>query len=100
MSGLENANPLVFQRSDDRPVLPEEEDDDIIDKIDDREVFDLIRAINDPEHPLSLEELNVVEESKVKSGWEHVHFARLSLEYNDLYLRVKQSKRQRDRQTD
>ncbi|KAK7492198.1 hypothetical protein BaRGS_00016495 [Batillaria attramentaria] len=66
MSGLENANPLVFQRSDDRPVLPEEEDDDIIDKIDDREVFDLIRAINDPEHPLSLEELNVVEESKVK----------------------------------
>ena len=27
---------------------------------------DMIRGINDPEHPLTLEELNVVEESKVK----------------------------------
>ena len=27
---------------------------------------DLIRSISDPEHPLTLEELNVVEESKVK----------------------------------
>ena len=27
--------------------------------------LDLIRSINDPEHPLSLEELNVVENSKI-----------------------------------
>lgn len=48
-----------------RAVLPEEEDESFTDKIDDREVFDLIRVINDPEHPLTLEELNVVEQSKV-----------------------------------
>lgn len=28
----------------------------------------LIRTINDPEHPLSLEELNVVEQVRVKVG--------------------------------
>lgn len=66
MAQPENANPLVFQRSKERQILPEEEDDNVVDKIDDREIFDLIRSINDPEHPLSLEELNVVEESKVK----------------------------------
>ncbi|KAK7115014.1 cytosolic iron-sulfur assembly component 2B-like [Littorina saxatilis] len=65
MTSLENANPLVFQRSKERAILPEEEDDNVIDKIDSREVFDMIRGINDPEHPLTLEELNVLEESKV-----------------------------------
>ncbi|XP_048886742.1 cytosolic iron-sulfur assembly component 2B isoform X2 [Brienomyrus brachyistius] len=68
MSGgtlLENANPLIFQRSGERPVTLEEEDENFADPIDDREVFDLIRSINDPEHPLSLEELNVVEEMRV-----------------------------------
>ncbi|BFZ13117.1 hypothetical protein BsWGS_16156 [Bradybaena similaris] len=66
MGTLDNANPVVFQRTKDRDVLPEEEDDLITDAIDSREVFDLIRVINDPEHPLTLEELNVVEESKVE----------------------------------
>lgn len=28
----------------------------------------MIRSINDPEHPLSLEELNVVEQVRVKVG--------------------------------
>ncbi|XP_076449664.1 cytosolic iron-sulfur assembly component 2B-like [Babylonia areolata] len=78
MTTLENANPLVFRRSKERPILPEEEDDNIVDKIDDREVFDMIREINDPEHPLTLEELNVVEESKVKvddaEETVHIHF--------------------------
>jgi len=66
MGSLDNANPVVFMRSKERQILPEEEDDDVTDKFDSREVFDLIREINDPEHPLSLEELNVVEEAKVK----------------------------------
>uniref|UniRef100_A0A3B5MAR5 Cytosolic iron-sulfur assembly component 2B n=1 Tax=Xiphophorus couchianus TaxID=32473 RepID=A0A3B5MAR5_9TELE len=57
---LENANPVIFQRSGDRMVTASEEDEDVHDPIDDREIF-LIRSINDPEHPLSLEELNVVE---------------------------------------
>ncbi|XP_069037297.1 cytosolic iron-sulfur assembly component 2B [Lepisosteus oculatus] len=64
MSGgtrLENANPLIFQRSGERLLTAEEEDEEVADPIDDREIFDLIRSINDPEHPLSLEELNVVE---------------------------------------
>ncbi|MCK5919774.1 MAG: hypothetical protein KAG66_02460 [Methylococcales bacterium] len=39
MATLENENPLVFQRSTERAILPEEEDDNVVDKIDDREVF-------------------------------------------------------------
>ncbi|KAL2088654.1 hypothetical protein ACEWY4_015553 [Coilia grayii] len=68
MSGgtrLENANPLIFQRSGERLLTATDEDDDVADPIDDREIFDLIRNINDPEHPLSLEELNVVEQVRV-----------------------------------
>ncbi|XP_068941919.1 cytosolic iron-sulfur assembly component 2B isoform X3 [Petaurus breviceps papuanus] len=63
---LENANPLIYQRSGERPVTAGEEDDQVPDSIDDREIFDLIRSINDPEHPLTLEELNVVEQVRVK----------------------------------
>lgn len=67
MSGrLENANPVIFQRSGERLLTASDEDEDVHDPIDDREVFDLIRSINDPEHPLSLEELNVVEQVRVK----------------------------------
>ncbi|CAL1577983.1 unnamed protein product [Knipowitschia caucasica] len=65
-SQLENANPVVFQRSGERLLTASEEDEDVHDPIDDREIFDLIRSINDPEHPLSLEELNVVEQVRVK----------------------------------
>lgn len=66
MSELDNANPLVFEVTKDRQILPEEEDDSVTDKFDTREIFDLIRVINDPEHPLTLEELNVVVESNIK----------------------------------
>ncbi|XP_046367117.1 cytosolic iron-sulfur assembly component 2B-like [Haliotis rufescens] len=63
---LDNANPVVYQSAKDRDILPENEDENVVDEIDTREVFDLIRIINDPEHPLSLEELKVVEESRVQ----------------------------------
>uniref|UniRef100_A0A4W5N3H1 Cytosolic iron-sulfur assembly component 2B n=1 Tax=Hucho hucho TaxID=62062 RepID=A0A4W5N3H1_9TELE len=63
---LENANPLIFQRSGERLQTANDEDEDVADPIDDREIFDLIRSINDPEHPLSLEELNVVEQVRVR----------------------------------
>ncbi|TSK20060.1 Mitotic spindle-associated MMXD complex subunit MIP18 [Bagarius yarrelli] len=85
---LENANPLIYQRSGERLLTANEEDDGVPDPIDDREIFDIlcyicrkvlhtvystltpclhhIRSINDPEHPLSLEELNVVEQVRVK----------------------------------
>jgi len=45
-------------------VTPADMDDSIRDEIDAREIFDMIRDINDPEYPLTLEELNVVEEDK------------------------------------
>ncbi|XP_064833129.1 cytosolic iron-sulfur assembly component 2B-like [Oncorhynchus masou masou] len=63
---LENANPLIFQRTGERLQTTKDEDEDVADPIDDREIFDLIRSINDPEHPLSLEELNVVEQVRVR----------------------------------
>ncbi|NXU48671.1 MIP18 protein, partial [Turnix velox] len=70
---LENANPLIYRRTGERPVTAREEDDDLPDIIDDREIFDILpgaggpgREVRDPEHPLTLEELNVVEQMRVK----------------------------------
>uniref|UniRef100_A0A673H679 Cytosolic iron-sulfur assembly component 2B n=1 Tax=Sinocyclocheilus rhinocerous TaxID=307959 RepID=A0A673H679_9TELE len=68
---LENANPLIFQRSGERLLTATDEDEDVADPIDDGDLrypfktltsLHLIRSISDPEHPLSLEELNVVEQ--------------------------------------
>lgn len=45
MSGgtrLENANPLIFQRSGARHVTATDEDEDVADPIDDREIFDIL----------------------------------------------------------
>ena len=42
MEGLENANPEVFEAALDRETLPEEEDDDVQDEIDAREIFGLL----------------------------------------------------------
>ena len=39
---LENRNPAVFGRVAEREVLPEEEDDNVRDQIDAREVFDIL----------------------------------------------------------
>ena len=63
---LENSNPKVFFTSEERRVTTLEEDDRVTDQIDRREVFDLIRGIRDPEHPYTLEQLNVVSEDKVE----------------------------------
>lgn len=65
MDILENINPNVYQKVSDRNTTANEEDDNVADEIDTREIFDLIRGINDPEHPLTLEELHVLEESLV-----------------------------------
>lgn len=65
-SEIENLNPDVFEKAKDRQITANEEDDDTVDPIDEREIFDLIRNINDPEHPLTLEELHVLQESNVK----------------------------------
>jgi len=59
-----NANPIVHRvdgASPDFTVSKAELDDSITEDIDQQEVFDLIRHINDPEHPLTLEQLNVTQ---------------------------------------
>ncbi|XP_055631967.1 MIP18 family protein galla-2 [Toxorhynchites rutilus septentrionalis] len=66
MAELENINPNVYMKCDDRKYTEDEENDDIVDPFDEREIFDLIRNINDPEHPLTLEELHVLEQSLIK----------------------------------
>jgi len=68
---LENLNPNVYKKSAERQVTTSEEDDNVVDPFDEREVFDLIRAINDPEHPLSLEELHVVQQNLISVDNEH-----------------------------
>nr|BAN21029.1 conserved hypothetical protein [Riptortus pedestris] len=65
-TSIQNVNPKLFIKSDERPITEDELNDDVIDPFDSREVFDLIRHINDPEHPLTLEELKVVDVDNVK----------------------------------
>lgn len=83
MAELENINPEIYKKSDERKVTSDDLNNDIVDPIDEREVFgnlflsllfvivlkisflDLIRNINDPEHPLTLEELHVLQQSQV-----------------------------------
>ncbi|XP_022920026.2 MIP18 family protein galla-2 [Onthophagus taurus] len=63
---LENLNPNVYDKVGERKITNEEENDDITDEFDSREIFDIIRSINDPEHPLTLEQLHVLEEDLIE----------------------------------
>lgn len=65
-TNLQNFNPTIFSKTLERDVTVNELDEDVVDPFDEREVFDHLRCIKDPEHPLTLEELNVVD-------LEHVH---------------------------
>ncbi|CAI9166905.1 unnamed protein product [Rangifer tarandus platyrhynchus] len=47
------------------------EDEQVPDSTNAGEIFDLIRSINDPEHPLTLEELNAVEQVRVPEPWKN-----------------------------
>ncbi|PBC31059.1 hypothetical protein APICC_02545 [Apis cerana cerana] len=75
---LENINPKLYKKIDERQITAEDEDEGIVDEFDAREIFDMIRNINDPEHPLTLEELNVVEQNLIeidnKANIVHVKF--------------------------
>lgn len=46
---LENINPKLYEKCMDRPVLPEEDDDSIVDEFDAREVFG---KLNYPVHSI------------------------------------------------
>ncbi|KAJ0184374.1 hypothetical protein K1T71_000797 [Dendrolimus kikuchii] len=61
----DNVNPHIYEKGSERQITSAEHDEELIDEFDAREIFDLIRNINDPEHPLTLEELRVVEESNI-----------------------------------
>ncbi|CAD6241252.1 GSCOCG00002585001-RA-CDS [Cotesia congregata] len=63
---LENINPKLYDKLGDRLITTDDYNEDIVDEFDSREVFDLIRNINDPEHPLTLEELHVVEQNLIE----------------------------------
>ncbi|CAK9215971.1 unnamed protein product [Sphagnum troendelagicum] len=87
VSGLINANPVVHERKErsSRPVATNSEDSSDIDHFDSLEIFDIllstkcvnkildskipsihhVRDITDPEHPYSLEQLNVVTEDSI-----------------------------------
>jgi len=64
-AGLENANPTLHTVLTTREARDTDWDDSVTDPFDVREVFDLIREINDPEHPLTLEQLHVVTEEQI-----------------------------------
>lgn len=99
---VENLNPNVYKKLDERYTVASDFDDNVADPFDKRELFgmicpfvdtqqtlrrlhitrtivitiyispsDLIRGINDPEHPLTLEELHVVEENLIDIDNEH-----------------------------
>ncbi|KAJ0169438.1 hypothetical protein K1T71_015025 [Dendrolimus kikuchii] len=61
----DNVNPHIYEKGSERQIASAEHDEELIDEFDAREIFDLIRNINDPEYPLTLEELRVVEESNI-----------------------------------
>ena len=47
-------------QANDREETEADWDEDVRDEFDSREIFDLIKEIRDPEHPMSLEELGFV----------------------------------------
>ncbi|CAG8673893.1 5324_t:CDS:2 [Cetraspora pellucida] len=68
MPELINANPTIYtpSKTSHRILTEKEEQEEFEDIIDSQEVFDLIRSISDPEHPLTLEELNVAQLDHIK----------------------------------
>ncbi|CAB4064202.1 PIGO [Lepeophtheirus salmonis] len=75
---LEKKNPIVYEVSKNRKNKKTDKDinDSVEVPIDEEEIFDYIRDIHDPEHPLSLEQLNVVslENIRVKDSCVSVRF--------------------------
>ena len=45
MDRLENLNPKLYRKCDERNVTPEEEDENIVDEFDSREIFGILALI-------------------------------------------------------
>jgi metal-sulfur cluster biosynthetic enzyme len=83
MTELQNANPVIFDVN--APDLLNLDDDDVYETpvmgrqaITTEEVFEHIRHINDPEHPLTLEQLNVV---SAKNVWVSDHEGEVEVQF-------------------
>ena len=63
----QNANPVIYSKKSEKVFENQqfEYDDQVEDPMTVQEIWDLIRNINDPEHPLTLEELNVAQEELI-----------------------------------
>lgn len=74
VSGLINANPVVYEKKERRVrTVPCEVEEFDVEPIDQLEIFDHIRDIKDPEHPYSLEELKVITEDAVELNDKQSH---------------------------
>jgi len=57
-----NANPTVYRKEEEleeKVIRADVEDEDTPEPFDALEIFELIRNINDPEHPLTLEQVSI-----------------------------------------
>jgi metal-sulfur cluster biosynthetic enzyme len=75
---LQNPNPIIFKSKGFNEELfyerkQKELDENIEDDIDNYEIFDIIKTINDPEHPLTLEQLNIVSPKNIIVNTERNH---------------------------
>jgi len=65
---MDNAAPVRYAVTARRQCSATALEDGVEDPLDAREVFDHVRGLRDPEHPLSLEALRVVQEEQIAVG--------------------------------
>eukprot|EP00761_Pharyngomonas_kirbyi_P011691 gb/GECH01011717.1/.p1 GENE.gb/GECH01011717.1/~~gb/GECH01011717.1/.p1 ORF type:complete len:155 (+),score=27.25 gb/GECH01011717.1/:1-465(+) len=66
MSSLINPNPVIYEQQSVERSQETEDDEDVVEDIDSLEIFELLRNINDPEHPHSLEQLKVIQYNDIQ----------------------------------
>eukprot|EP01126_Amoeba_proteus_P023019 TRINITY_DN2316_c0_g1_i1.p2 TRINITY_DN2316_c0_g1~~TRINITY_DN2316_c0_g1_i1.p2 ORF type:complete len:132 (-),score=24.07 TRINITY_DN2316_c0_g1_i1:264-659(-) len=59
-TAFSNPSPMVYEVGKFSREQTEVDDETTVDPIDALEIFELLRRVNDPEHPLTLEQLNVI----------------------------------------
>jgi metal-sulfur cluster biosynthetic enzyme len=69
-----NPNPIIYNTSSSSSYnySTQDLDSSVYEPIDQPEVFDMIRHINDPEHPLTLEQLNVAQLARIQVDGTHI----------------------------
>ncbi len=77
MSDIQNPSPVIFHAKmiDENLLLSRKTDelnDSIEDMIDNYEIYDIVKTIIDPEHPLTLEQLNIVSPENITVKNTHI----------------------------